>query len=82
MVTPSQIGLKLEVEESGDSYQANARIKALAFAQASGLMTLADDSGLEVDALHGEPGIRSNSRADSQPGPRGPASAEAGTVST
>ena len=59
LVTPGQIGLKLEVEESGDSYQSNARIKALAFAEASGLPTLADDSGLEVDALNGEPGIRS-----------------------
>jgi XTP/dITP diphosphohydrolase len=60
LVTPAQLGLKLEVEESGRTYEENARIKALAFAEASGLLTLADDSGLEVDALNGEPGIRSS----------------------
>jgi XTP/dITP diphosphohydrolase len=59
LVTPSQLKLKLEVEESGETYRANAQLKALAFCRASGLLTLADDSGLEVDALDGEPGIRS-----------------------
>jgi XTP/dITP diphosphohydrolase len=56
VVAPSDIGLALEVEETGASYEANARIKARAFADASGLPALADDSGLEVDALGGEPG--------------------------
>jgi len=51
LVTPEQIGLHLKVEEDGDTYAANAARKAVAFAQASGLLTLADDSGLEVDAL-------------------------------
>ena len=52
-------GLTLEVAETGTTYSQNARLKARAYAQALGLMTLADDSGLEVDALHGEPGILS-----------------------
>lgn len=56
---PAQEGLMLEVEESGKSFAENARIKALAYARASGLLTLADDSGLEVDALGGAPGVRS-----------------------
>lgn len=46
----------LEVEEVGRSYSENAVLKARAYARISGLLTLADDSGLEVDALHGEPG--------------------------
>lgn len=56
---PAEQGLALEVEESGATFTENAGIKALAFAQASGLLTLADDSGLEVDALNGAPGVRS-----------------------
>jgi XTP/dITP diphosphohydrolase len=60
LVTPKELGIKLDVEESGKTYQENASIKAAAFAKASGLLTLADDSGLEVDALNGEPGLRSS----------------------
>lgn len=60
LVTPKDLGIKLDVEESGKTYQENARIKAVAFAKASGLLTLADDSGLEVDALNGEPGLKSS----------------------
>jgi XTP/dITP diphosphohydrolase len=45
--------------ESGDSFQENARLKAVAVAAAAGYVTLADDSGLEVDALGGEPGVLS-----------------------
>ncbi len=48
-----------EVEETGLTFVENALIKARAAAEASGLPALADDSGLEVDALHGKPGIRS-----------------------
>ncbi|HET7144464.1 MAG TPA: non-canonical purine NTP pyrophosphatase, partial [Anaerolineales bacterium] len=49
----------LEVEEDGRTYAENAAKKAAAFAQASGLLSLADDSGLEVDALDGAPGLYS-----------------------
>jgi XTP/dITP diphosphohydrolase len=59
LVTPSDVGISLEVEETGDTYEENAALKARAFAAASGLLTLADDSGLEVDALGGAPGVRS-----------------------
>lgn len=59
LVTPQQIGLQLEVLEDGATYAENASRKALAFAQASGLITLADDSGLEVEALGGAPGLYS-----------------------
>ncbi len=51
------VGLeKLAVEESGDTVAANAELKALAYVRASGLLTLADDTGLMVDALGGAPG--------------------------
>jgi XTP/dITP diphosphohydrolase len=56
---PDAEGIQLDVEESGASYAENARIKATAYAQASGLWALADDSGLDVDALDGAPGVRS-----------------------
>ncbi len=56
---PGELGLDLQVEESGATFEENARLKALAYARASGLWTLADDSGLEVDALGGAPGVRS-----------------------
>ena len=56
IVTPAELGLNLEIEESGQTYSENATIKAVGYAQASGLVALADDSGLEVDALGGRPG--------------------------
>jgi len=56
---PSELSLQVEVPEDGDTYTDNARQKALAYTRISGLLTLADDSGLEVDALDGAPGIRS-----------------------
>ncbi|MCH8995068.1 MAG: RdgB/HAM1 family non-canonical purine NTP pyrophosphatase [Chloroflexi bacterium] len=59
IVTPAELGLNLEIEESGQTYSENATIKAVGYAQASGLVALADDSGLEVDALGGRPGIMS-----------------------
>ena len=58
-VTPDDLSLSLAVDETGDTFEQNAILKALAFAQAAGLPALADDSGLEVDALGGEPGIYS-----------------------
>lgn len=59
LVTPDMLGISLRVEESGNTYEENASLKAQAFAHASNLITLADDSGLEVDILKGLPGIRS-----------------------
>jgi XTP/dITP diphosphohydrolase len=59
LVTPAEIKLKLLVAEDGNSYSENAALKASAFCRASGLLTLADDSGLEVDALDGAPGLHS-----------------------
>jgi XTP/dITP diphosphohydrolase len=67
LVTPSQLGLILDVVEDGSTYAENASKKALAFAQASGLFSLADDSGLEVDALGGAPGLYS-ARYSPKPG--------------
>jgi XTP/dITP diphosphohydrolase len=60
LTSPADLGLELEVDENGGSYTANARLKASAFARASGLLTLADDSGLEVAALAGVPGVHSS----------------------
>lgn len=59
IITPKKLGITLDVTETGNTYEENASLKALAFAHASGLVALADDSGLEVDALHGLPGIHS-----------------------
>jgi len=59
LTTPSQIGLDLDIIEDGNTYAENAVKKSAAFAQASGLISLADDSGLEVDALDGAPGLYS-----------------------
>jgi len=59
LVIPSDLGLSLEIAETGDTYAVNAALKATAFARLSGLLALADDSGLEVDALGGLPGVRS-----------------------
>ncbi len=59
VVTPHQVGLSLSVEENGASYAENARLKALQFCQVAGMPVLADDTGLEVAALHGRPGLHS-----------------------
>jgi XTP/dITP diphosphohydrolase len=59
LVTPAQINLELDVIEDGKTYAENATKKAIAFAKASNLVSLADDSGLEVDALDGAPGLYS-----------------------
>jgi XTP/dITP diphosphohydrolase len=53
------IQLDMDVEETGTTFQANAELKALAYANASGMLSLADDSGLEIDALGGAPGVYS-----------------------
>lgn len=59
IVTLSGEGIAEVVTESGNSYEQNARLKAVTYARLSRLTALADDSGLEVDALNGEPGIKS-----------------------
>lgn len=59
LATPSDLNLVLDVDESGETFAENAAIKARAFSVATGMATLADDSGLEVDALGGEPGVHS-----------------------
>lgn len=60
ILTPADLQLELEVPEVGKTYAENAALKGAAFCRASGLPTLADDSGLEVEALDGAPGLYSN----------------------
>jgi len=59
IVTLSEQGISKVTTESGNTYEQNAEMKATTYAKLSQLITLADDSGLEVDALHGKPGIHS-----------------------
>jgi XTP/dITP diphosphohydrolase len=59
LVAPDQLGKLPDVNEDGESFEHNAKKKARELAAASGLMVLADDSGLEVDALAGRPGVHS-----------------------
>jgi XTP/dITP diphosphohydrolase len=56
IVTLTEQGITTDVDESGETLEANARLKATVLAAESQLLSLADDSGLEVDALGGEPG--------------------------
>jgi XTP/dITP diphosphohydrolase len=58
LVSLDDVGVRDEVDETGSTFEANARLKARAGARATGLPTLADDSGIEVDALGGAPGVR------------------------
>ena len=60
LLTPAELGLVLEIPEDGQTYAENASKKAVAFSQASGMIALGDDSGLEVDALDGQPGLHSH----------------------
>ena len=57
LVAPDDVGIEGEPDETGLTFETNARIKARYYALRSGLPTLADDSGLEVDALGGAPGV-------------------------
>ncbi|MCC7359914.1 MAG: RdgB/HAM1 family non-canonical purine NTP pyrophosphatase [Anaerolineales bacterium] len=59
LVLPDDLGLHADVPETGDTYAANARLKAQALAEASGLVALGDDSGIEVECLGGAPGLYS-----------------------
>lgn len=60
LISLRDIDQSVEVEEDGDTYEENASKKAVAFYELTGLPTLADDSGLEIDYLDGEPGILSS----------------------
>jgi XTP/dITP diphosphohydrolase len=57
LVTPTDEGMDITVDEKEKTFEDNARLKAATYSKLSGLVTLADDSGLEVDALDGGPGI-------------------------
>ena len=59
LITPPEAGVAITVNESGHSLEENATLKATTFAAHSRLLALADDSGLEVDALGGDPGVLS-----------------------
>ena len=59
LVLQSELGVDIDVEENGTSFEENSFIKAEAVMKATGLPALADDSGIAVDALNGEPGIYS-----------------------
>ena len=59
LVSPDELGLRVELEETGATFEDNAILKGIAYAEAAGLPALADDSGLEIDALGGEPGVYS-----------------------
>lgn len=59
ILSTSDLGFQLDVEENGTTYSENARLKAQAYHAATGGMVLADDSGLEVNVLNGAPGIYS-----------------------
>jgi XTP/dITP diphosphohydrolase len=57
LLSPDDLGIEGEPDETGRTFETNARIKARYYAARSGIPTLADDSGLEVDALGGGPGV-------------------------
>jgi len=57
LVSPADEGIDITVDEKKKTFEENARLKATTYSRLSGLVTLADDSGLEVDALGGGPGI-------------------------
>jgi XTP/dITP diphosphohydrolase len=59
VVSADDAGIRLDIEETGDSYAENALLKARAFSTAGDCLALADDSGIEVDAMAGRPGVRS-----------------------
>ena len=59
VVSPAQLGVTVDVEETGTTFAENAMLKARAICQAAGLPAIADDSGLCVDALNGAPGVYS-----------------------
>lgn len=59
LLSLNDIGISEDVEETGKSYEENSKIKALFYAKKGRLPAIADDGGLEIDALHGAPGVKS-----------------------
>lgn len=59
-VSLSDIGITVDVEETGETFQDNAILKATTYAKLSGLPAIADDGGFEIDALGGQPGVKSH----------------------
>ena len=60
LVRLAELGVDTDVPETGSTFEENATVKATAYAQMTGMLTLAEDSGLEIDALGGEPGVLSS----------------------
>lgn len=60
IISLDDLDIALDVEETGTTYEENAALKAETYAKLSGMLTLADDGGLEIDALGGEPGVYSS----------------------
>jgi XTP/dITP diphosphohydrolase len=67
LVSLFEVGITQEVVERGSTYEENAVLKAQEYAALSGLLTMADDSGLEVDTLNGRPGVYSARYAPDSP---------------
>ena len=59
LLSLTDVGIELDVDETGETLEENAALKATTYARLAGIPALADDSGLEVDALDGAPGVRS-----------------------
>ncbi|MEO6095393.1 MAG: RdgB/HAM1 family non-canonical purine NTP pyrophosphatase [Fibrobacteria bacterium] len=72
LLLPQDLGFSSEVEETGDTFRANALLKATALASVCPHPVLSDDSGLEVEALDGAPGLFSARYASLDSGPQGP----------
>ena len=67
LVSLADLGITHEVDETGDTFAENARLKASEYGSIAGMLTLADDSGLEVDALGGGPGVLSARYGEKSP---------------